>query len=137
MTIQEKADRAAEYKQSGKMNCCQTVTRVFADTVPLSEEYLHKLSAGFAGGMGCMEATCGALVGANMILGLRTDGNGTVKLSRKLLSKFREKCRAVTCKDLKGVSTGQVLCECENCCRNAVIALGEVLDEQSQNLADS
>lgn len=137
MTIQEKADRAAELKKTGAMNCCRAVTSVLADTVSLSEEDLHKLSAGFAAGMGCMEATCGALVGANMILGMRTDGNGTVKLSRELLSKFREKCGAVTCKDLKGVSTGQVLCECENCCRNAVLALGEVLDEQTQNLADS
>ena len=129
MTIEERAEKAAQLKLSGQCNCCQAVAKVFADTVNVSEEDLHKLTAGFAAGMGCMEATCGALVGANMILGLRTEGNGTVKQSRELLSKFRQKCGAVTCKDLKGATTGKVLCECDDCVRNAVRSLGEVLGE--------
>ena len=129
MTIQERAEVAAQCKLSGQCNCCQAVAKVFADTVNVSDEDLQKLAAGFAAGMGCMEATCGALVGANMILGLRTDGKGTVKQSRELLAKFKEKCGAVTCKDLKGVATGKVLCECDDCVRNAVKALGEILGE--------
>ena len=68
-------------------------------------------------------------IGANMILGLRTEGNGTVRQSRELLANFREKCGAVVCKDLKGVGTGKVLCECADCVRNAVKALGEILGE--------
>lgn len=129
MTIEERAENAAQLKLSGQCNCCQAVAKIFADTVNVSEEDLQKLTAGFAAGMGCMEATCGALVGANMILGLRTEGNGTVKQSRELLSKFRQKCGAVTCKDLKGAATGKVLCECDDCVRNAVRSLGEVLGE--------
>ncbi|MBR4374477.1 MAG: C_GCAxxG_C_C family protein [Treponema sp.] len=127
MTINERAEKAAELKLSGDCNCCQAVTKVFSDTVDVDEVSLLKMSSGFAGGMGCMEATCGSLLGANMILGLRMNGEGTVRKSRELLSKFREKCGAVTCKDLKGVGTGKVLCECENCVRNAVLSLGEVL----------
>ena len=127
MTINERAEKAAELKLSGACNCCQAVTKVFSDTVDVGEVSLLKMSSGFAGGMGCMEATCGSLLGANMILGLRMNGEGTVRKSRELLSKFREKCGAVTCKDLKGVGTGKVLCECENCVRNAVLSLGEVL----------
>ena len=129
MTIKERADIAANLKATGQCNCCQAVTKVFADTVNVDEATLQKMSAGFAAGMGCMEATCGALVGANMILGLRTNGEGTVRQSRELLANFREKCGAVTCKDLKGVGTGKVLCECDNCVRNAVLALGEILGE--------
>ena len=129
MTIQERAEKAAEYKLSGEYNCCQAVAKALADTVSVDEATLQKLAAGFAAGMGTMEATCGALVGANLILGLRTDGNGTVRLSRNLLGKFKEKCGAVTCKDLKGVGTGKVLCECDDCCRNAVKSLGEILGE--------
>ena len=129
MTIEERAENAAQLKSSGQCNCCQAVAKVFADTVNVSESDLQKLAAGFAAGMGCMEATCGALVGANMILGLRTEGNGTVKQSRELLAKFKEKCGAVTCKDLKGVGTGKVLCECDDCVRNAVRSLGEILGE--------
>lgn len=129
MTIKERADIAANLKATGQCNCCQAVTKVFADTVNVDEATLQKMSAGFAAGMGCMEATCGALVGANMILGLRTNGEGTVRQSRELLANFREKCGAVTCKDLKGVGTEKVLCECDNCVRNAVKALGEILGE--------
>ena len=128
MTIKERADIAANLKATGQCNCCQAVTKVFADTVNVDEATLQKMSAGFAAGMGCMEATCGALVGANMILGLRTNGEGTVRQSRELLANFREKCGAVTCKDLKGVGTGKVLCECDNCVRNAVLALGEIIE---------
>ena len=73
MTINERAEKAADFKTSGACNCCQAVTKVFADTVNVDEATLQKMSAGFAAGMGCMEATCGALVGANMILGLRTN----------------------------------------------------------------
>lgn len=127
MTIQERADSAANLKASGQCNCCQAVTKTFVDIVGVSEQDLLKISAGFAAGMGCMEATCGALVGANMILGLLTNGEGTVRKSRELLSKFREKCGAVTCKDLKGIGTGKVLCECNDCVRNAVLSLGELL----------
>ncbi|MBR4320950.1 C-GCAxxG-C-C family protein [Treponema sp.] len=128
MTIKERADIAANLKATGQCNCCQAVTKVFADTVNVDEATLQKMSAGFAAGMGCMEATCGALVGANMILGLRTNGEGTVRQSRELLAKFREKCGAVVCKDLKGVETGKVLCECADCVRNAVKALGEIIE---------
>lgn len=127
MTIQERADSAANLKASGQCNCCQAVTKTFVDIVGVSEQDLLKMSAGFAAGMGCMEATCGALVGANMILGLLTNGEGTVRKSRELLSKFREKCGAVTCKDLKGIGIGKVLCECNDCVRNAVLSLGELL----------
>ena len=128
MTIKERADIAANLKATGQCNCCQAVTKVFADTVNVDEATLQKMSAGFAAGMGCMEATCGALVGANMILGLRTNGEGTVRQSRELLANFREKCGAVVCKDLKGVETGKVLCECADCVRNAVKALGEIIE---------
>ena len=128
MTIKERADIAANLKATGQCNCCQAVTKVLADTTGLDEANLQKISAGFAAGMGCMEATCGALIGVNMILGLRTEGNGTVRQSRELLSKFKEKCGAVVCKDLKGVETGKVLCECADCVRNAVLALGEIIE---------
>ena len=90
MTINERAENAAQLKNSGQCNCCQAVAKVFADTVNVSEADLQKLAAGFAAGMGCMEATCGALVGANMILGLRTEGNGTVNKAGSSLLNSRK-----------------------------------------------
>ena len=52
--------------------------------------------------MGGMEATCGALIGATI------------------------------CKDLKGKDTGVVLCECDDCIRNAIRAFDEVLPMESE-----
>ena len=44
-----------------------------------------------------------------------------------LAGKFKEKSGATICGELKGVGTGKVLCECDDCVRNAVLSLGEVL----------
>ena len=88
---------------------------------------LKKLGAGYAAGMGCMESTCGALIGAVMAAGILTDGKGTPAVSRQLVAGFQEKCGATICKDLKGIETGRVLCSCSECVRNAVLTLGEVL----------
>ena len=98
----------------------------------MDADTLLKLAAGYAAGMGCMESTCGALIGAVMVAGIATDGRGTPRVSKELVQEFKEKCGATICKDLKGVETGMVLCPCPECVRNAVLALGKVLDEQSK-----
>ncbi len=64
MNILERAEKAAELKKNGVCNCAQAVASVLADQTDLSEEELMKINAGFAVGMGNMEATCGALVSA-------------------------------------------------------------------------
>ena len=124
MTIQERQEHASALKR--EMNCCQAVVRAFADTVPLDEATLTKLAAGFGAGRGTMGGTCGALVGAVMVAGLRTGGNGTMALSRRILPRFKELCGGATiCRELKGIDTGNVLCSCDNCVRNAVLAAEE------------
>ena len=90
---------------------------------------LMKLGAGYGAGMGCMQATCGALIGAVMAAGSVTDGKGTPRTARSILTSFQEKSGATICKDLKGVETGKVLCPCAQCVRNAVLAAGEMLGE--------
>ena len=89
----------------------------------MDADTLMKLGAGYAAGMGCMESTCGALIGAVMVAGAATDGKGTPRISKELLQNFQEKCGATICKDLKGVETGAPLCPCPQCVRNAVLAL--------------
>lgn len=125
MTTAERQDYAAKLKR--EMNCCQAVVRAFADTVSLDEATLTSLAAGFGSGMGTMEGSCGALVGAVMVAGLRTSGSGTMALSRRILPRFRELCGATICRELKGVDTGKPLCSCEDCVRNAVLAAAEAL----------
>ncbi|MBP5266701.1 MAG: C_GCAxxG_C_C family protein [Lachnospiraceae bacterium] len=128
MTIEERANLAANLKATGQCNCTQSVLKVFEDKMNIAPEELSKLAAGFAVGMGCMESTCGALIGAVMAAGMITDGQGTPRYSKELVSKFNEKCGATICKDLKGITTGQVICECPECVRNAVLALGELVE---------
>jgi len=126
LTIEERAEKAKEYKASGKYNCTQSVLKAYEDKLPVSMEEFMKMCSGFAAGMGCMESTCGALIGAVMVAGVLTDGQGTPRASKQILSSFNEKCGATLCKDLKGINTGKVLCQCPDCCKNAVLALGQL-----------
>lgn len=131
MTIEERAAKAADLKASGRYNCTQAVLEAFADELPVDEPTLMAMGAGYAAGMGCMESTCGALIGAVMVAGSLTGGRGTARLSRQMVQDFQGSCGATICRDLKGADTGVVLCPCPECCRNAVLALGRALGESA------
>jgi len=118
----------AVYCKHNGYNCCQAVLKAYSDILDLDEGTLNALGAGFCAGMGNMKATCGAVIGANMVLGLvNKSGRPTLPLSRMLISRFEEKCGATTCGDLKGVTTGKLLCSCDDCIGNAIDALEEIL----------
>ena len=124
----ERKEIAVNYKHNGK-NCCQAVLLAFKDVVNMSEEELLKLGAGFGVGMGCMEATCGALIGANIILGILSDGKPSLMMKSKImLQEFKKRSKATICKDLKGIETDIVLCPCDDCVRNATKALEETIN---------
>ena len=125
MTTEERQELGARLKR--EMNCCQAVVRTFADTLPLGDDALMQLASGFGSGMGTMEGSCGALVGAVIVAGLRSQGIGTAALSRRIVPRFKRLCGATVCRDIKGVETGKVLCSCEDCVRNAVLAAEEVI----------
>ena len=123
----ERREKAVELKHNGH-NCCQSVLCAFKDDVHLSEEDLNKIGAAYCVGLGCMEATCGALCAAEMILGLKKyDGKPVVREAGKIHRAFEEKCGAALCKDLKGKDTGKVICECDDCVRNAVDIVEEMI----------
>ena len=127
MTINERAEKAVELKASGRYNCSQAVTAALADETGLSEEQLRAVSAGFCAGMGNLEATCGALIGAGMVAGLKTEGKGTLGITRQIQEEFGKRCGALKCKDLKTITDGKPLCPCEECVRNAVMIYGEIM----------
>lgn len=127
MTIEERAQKAVELKTSGRYNCAQSVAAVLADQTNLTEAQLTQMTAGFCAGMGTMEATCGALIGAGIIAGLKSEGAGTLKLTRQMITEFRAMCGAVTCRKLKAIKDGKPLCPCEECVRNAVLAYGKTM----------
>ena len=128
MDINERAELAVYLKAHG-YNCAQAVTAALAYDTELDADFLDKVSAGFCAGMGTMEATCGALIGAGMIAGAKSGGAGTLRYTRRLISSFKDKCGAVTCADLKSTKEdGKPLCPCEDCVRNAVLAFGETME---------
>ena len=115
-----RCEYAVELKHKG-YNCAQAVLCAFADELDLSEEELKKFGASFGVGMGCMEATCGALIAAGMILGLKKhEGKPILRDATDIHRQFSDLCGASLCKDLKGRDTGVVICECDDCVRNTV-----------------
>ena len=124
MTIEQYAEESVRLKQN--MNCCQAVLCALADQTGFRQEQLLALGSGFGVGMGNMEATCGALVGAVMVAGLKLQ-TGTIRYSRQLSERFRADCGATVCKELKGRDTGKVLCACDDCVKNAVLAYGDLV----------
>lgn len=127
MTISERAELAAAHKRNGECNCCQAVLSVLSDQTGLEEQALRSLGSGFAVGMGGMEGSCGALIGAVMAAGLAARGAGMVRCARQMSTAFLRRCGAVTCKALKGAETGRILCSCEDCVRSAVMIYGQVM----------
>ncbi len=122
----ERAELAVALKHGGH-NCSQAVAVAFKDLVDVPENVLKNMTSGFGIGMGCMEATCGSLTGAGIIAGLLLEGRGAIRTAGTLHNAFTDKCGASICKDLKGRDTGKVLCPCDDCVRNAVLALCETL----------
>ena len=80
-----------------------------------------------------MEGTCGAIVGAGIILGLATqDKAKSVKGMRQIMDKFKQRNGATQCKLLKGVGTGKGLRECPLCVADASEFLEEILEKEGK-----
>lgn len=121
-----RAENAAALKSAH--NCCQAVLLACEDLLPFDKNTLLALGSTFGSGMGGVKGTCGALVGAEMVLGLLGyKGSSMNRYSRELFGEFEKRCGATICADIKGIITGRTLCSCENCCKNAVEALEEII----------
>ena len=106
----ERSEQAKEHFLSG-YNCAQSVVLSFADDLKYSKELALKISAGFGGGMGKQQETCGAVTGAIMVLGLlKGEGvNNNDELKSEAYSSVKELSREFTavykttsCKELIG-----------------------------------
>ena len=125
METKERAEKAVEYKKT--MNCAQAVLMAYAEETGKDTDELMALGSGFGGGMGCAEATCGALCGAGIAMGLMNKSSQPTKMLMKtVLQDFKQRSGASICGDLKGLKTGEILCSCDDCVRNAVYAADAV-----------
>ena len=116
-------EMAVELRHQG-FSCCQAVVGVLTD-----DPLLLQAASGFGGGMGNTQGPCGALIGAVIAAGVKTEGKGRGRVTNQLRDKFRESCGAVICRDLKGLDTGTVLCSCDDCVRSGVKVFREVLGD--------
>lgn len=123
---------AAERKRCGSHNCAQAILCTYADKAGIDEETARNIANSFGAGMGNMEGTCGALVGAGTTLGMATkDRAKSMKGMKQMMTKFQQRNGATQCKLLKGVGTKVVLRECPDCVADAAEFLEELLDDKN------
>lgn len=105
-----RSDKAKELFLSG-YNCAQSVLLSFADDLKFSKELAQKMAAGFGGGMGKQQETCGAVTGAIMVLGLlkgeEVNNNDELKATayggvQDLVREFVASYKTTKCRDLIG-----------------------------------
>lgn len=105
-----RSEQAKELFLSG-YNCTQSVVLSFADDLKFSKELAQKMAAGFGGGMGKTQETCGAVSGAIMVLGLlkgeEVNNNDELKASaygavKDLTRDFVAEYKSTKCRDLIG-----------------------------------
>ena len=131
--METRKEIAAEKKRCGAHNCTQAVVCTYHDYTGIDEDTLKNVGNAFAAGMGNMEGTCGALIGAGVVLGLATkDKAKSVKAMRQIMTQFQQRNGATQCKLLKGVGTGKILRECPLCVADAA----EFLEGQLEKVPD-
>ena len=119
---------AAEKKRCNTHNCAQSVVCTYCDLVGLDEQTALDIAGAYGTGMGNMEGTCGALVGAGMIVGLATkDRNLSRARMKEIMEKFQQRNGATRCCLLKGIGTGKPLRDCPDCVADASEFLEEYL----------
>ncbi len=127
-------------------NCAQSVLSAFAEDLGLKEETSLLVASAFGGGMR-MAATCGALTGALMALGLaqgfdkaEVDKKAHIEnLTKELVARWTSRIGNTDCKDILGIdvskpegrdrarATGVFDRECPRCIEQAVVLLKELL----------
>ncbi|MBI4824894.1 MAG: C_GCAxxG_C_C family protein [Nitrospirae bacterium] len=128
-------------------DCSQSVLAAFDDVTGIDRDTSLKLGSPFAGGMGKMGDTCGAVTGALMVIGLKHGATDPADKKTKekvhgLVNEFVEKFRSLSsstiCRDIIGLdiktigrlSSGErkdVHTKCLKCVQDAVEILEEIL----------
>lgn len=109
-------------------NCCQSVLVPFAEACGLSKEEAYRLGTHFGAGMK-HGATCGAVTGALMVLGMAGKGNDA---AAELMRRFREQNQALDCATLLRLAAERGedrKCHCDRMVYEAVDLLEELLEQ--------
>lgn len=132
--MKSRIEKAVMKKKSG-YNCAQAVACTYCDYAGCTEEEMFNICQSFGSGMGTLEGTCGAISGAGIVLGMMNKNKiQTTKNIRRIMQKFREQNSTVICKELKGIGTGKILRECNDCVRDAAKFLEEIIEEKEEGV---
>lgn len=102
---------AVNNMQVDKMNCAQSVLVVFCEELGLKKDDALRIAMGFGGGMGHTGGVCGAVTGAYMVIGLKTDLTNenlpvckekAYALVHEFNARFRQRHSSALCGDLLG-----------------------------------
>jgi len=93
------------------VNCSQAVLGAFCEEYGLSKETAFKMTCSFGGGLAGCGKTCGALIGAMMVVGLKYGSTSPTDLDAKMLTReknrlliehFEKQHSSCNCNDLVG-----------------------------------
>lgn len=150
----EKTTLALQYHEAG-YNCAQAVFSAFSEDFGLDSTTSRKISSCFGGGMR-RGATCGALSGALMVLGLAM-GFGemdeahkacTEELCKILNAEWKEEIGALDCNHILGIDVGDPIQKqmakesgifarkCPGCIRTGVRLLEETLTKYQDGICE-
>lgn len=129
--MKSKKEEAINKKKIG-YNCAQAIACTYCDLANIDEETMKNISQAFGTGMGTLDGTCGAISGAAIILGMiNKNPRLTMQDIRKIMNEFKSRNGTVTCSELKGINTGKVLRECNDCVGDAAEFLERILNEKN------
>lgn len=108
--MNNRIEKAAECFSQG-YNCSQAVFSTYAPLIGLDYINALRISSGFGAGMGRLQNTCGAVIGAFMLIGCKhgkvnaDDHDAKEKvyaLIRRFANKFKTLNGSINCKELLG-----------------------------------
>lgn len=135
-------EKSVEMYKKG-YSCSEAVVKAAQESGIISREVdsgmLNSIASVFSGGMGGSGCACGAITGAQMVLGLvmgrkdlNSDSRYIKKLSGKFIEKFKEKRKATCCRVLTSPYKNNPLERRENCTsivEDAAAILEGILEE--------
>jgi C_GCAxxG_C_C family probable redox protein len=91
------------------LNCAQSIVTTFSEKLNYDKTFAGMISAGFGGGMGKMQGTCGAVTGSYMVLGVHNSQKyremteikeNTNKMVQEFANRFRRLYGTLDCSKL-------------------------------------
>lgn len=137
--MNSRVQTAVDLREKHGYNCAQAILCAYADIFGLDEAAAYRIAEGFGTGMGGMGETCGALMGAFMLLGLKNGSPVGDKAARAALYKeirdlsaaFQAEAGTTLCRELKG-QTGLPVYPCAKCIETAAKLIEERINAQSK-----